>query len=161
MCAVEDIFRDPNIIKRGADDSFRSVLTNICVKWLLRKHDVHRETAIRRFFDRLSVTLQPSRNTWNPNIQKRILKIYEFVRADLLRPDYENGRYFSHLSKDKLDLWREVERSGLSDTAVSRRLGKPVKQVNRATNYINRWIFREVVKIADRHGLIERTLALD
>ena len=154
MMAVGEIRRDPRIINRSPDASFRSVLANICRKFMWRLHNPHRETAVRRFVGWLRTLAQPGSRTWNPEVMRKIKDIIHFIRNDLLRPDYENGRFFSRLNKRQLDLWRLAQLSDLSDTDLAIQLGVSYKELNRAKNAIDRRIIEESAKIAREHGLV-------
>lgn len=85
---------------------------------------------------------------------RKIKDIIHFIRNDLLRPDYENGRFFSRLNKRQLDLWRLAQLSDQSDTDLAIQLGVSYKELNRAKNAIDRWIIKEAATIAREHGLI-------
>jgi len=155
MMAVEDIKRDWKIVNRKPDDSFRAVLTNICIKFMRRLHNPHRAPAIRKHLTWLRVRAQAGSLKSDPLVMKRVADIIRFIRNDLLDPNYQNGRYFKHLKAAELDLWRFVQQSDLSDTDLSIQLGVPYKRLNRAKNNIDQIIIDEAIKIAKDHEILD------
>jgi len=146
--ASERIFGCPSVTNRKTDGSFRTVLTNLCIKELLRPYNPHRQTAVKRFCNYLKVKLQPSRLPTDGIRRERILEIIRFIRSDMMDPNYENGRFFRRFNQEKLDLWQQAQRAGTTDAELARQLGRPYHEINRARLSIDKWIVEEAIRVA-------------
>jgi len=153
--ASERIFGCPSITSRKPDDTFRTVLANLCIKELLRPYNQHRQTAIRRFYKHLLVKLQPSRLPTDGIRRERILEIIRFIRSDMMDPNYENGRFFRRFNQEKLDLWRQAQHADTTDAELARRLGRPYHEINRAHLSIDKWIVEEAIRNARQLGILD------
>jgi len=153
--ASERIFDNPAITCRKPNDSFRSVLSNLCVRELLRPYNPHRQAAVKRFCNYLLVKLQPSRLPTDGFQRERILEIIRFIRSDMMDPDYENGRFFKRFNRKKLDLWRQAQRADTTDAELARQLGLPYHEVNRARLSVDKWIVEEAMRTARQLGVLD------
>lgn len=141
------LFKTPEIVHRKPTDKFRTVLCKLCIREMRRLHNPHREAAIMRFLKQPFYVLFLSRTDSEKTMEK-LKDLIDMIREDLLDEDYVNGRHFRHLDERKLTLWREIQQSGESCTAVANRLGLATRQVNRAKSEIDRFVCKETLAIA-------------
>jgi len=113
---------NPNILHRKPSKRFRAVIAT-----LVRNAVV--EALRKEKSDRLDVYVEQTEafrenfDTQERNRHRLRILVIDFIRRDLMREDYENGRFALEHDTLDLDIWRARQREDASDSSVAREMG--------------------------------------
>ena len=92
---------DPYITDRGKDDSYRTVICNMCLTELSHMHSPHRAAAVRRY-NRLNAGQDASCHMTKTQAEERMLEFTRIQRNNLLDKNYDVEKYYPNIRIGKL-----------------------------------------------------------
>ena len=145
---------DPYITDRGKDDTYRTVICNMCLTELSHMHSPHRAAAVRRY-NRLNAGQDASRHMTKTQAEERMLEFTRIQRNNLLDRNYDVEKYYPCLRIGKLAIWRVVEEHDGNVSAAMRRLGLTRREVEKAVAHVQDEIGARVIERAKALGYVE------
>ena len=145
---------DPYITDRGKDDSYRTVICNMCLTELSHMHSPHRAAAVRRY-NRLNAGQDASCHMTKTQAEERMLEFTRIQRNNLLDKNYDVEKYYPNIRIGKLAVWRVVEEHDGNVSAAMRRLGLTRREVEEAVAHVQGEIRARVIERAKTLGYVD------
>ena len=145
---------DPYITDRGKDDTYRTVICNMCLTELSHMHSPHRAAAVRRY-NRLNAGQDASRHMSKTQAEERMLEFTRIQRNNLLDRNYDVETHYPNIRIGKLAVWRVVEEHDGNVSAAMRQLGLTRREVEEAVAHVQGEIRVRVIERATTLGYVE------
>ena len=145
---------DPYITDRGKDDTYRTVICNMCLTELSRIHNQHRAEAERKY-NRLTAVHVANSHMTKTRAEERILEFTRIQRNNLLDKSYDIEKYYPSLRLKELGIWSIVEENDGNISAAVRRLGLTWREVDKAVKHVQDEIGARVIERAKALGYVE------
>lgn len=147
------ILNNPGFSNRKPSVHFRTVLVKLLRKAMANLVRKLREGPAERYAA-LMGPLQPTETSFDCDRKRLQLLAIDFIRRDLLRDDYQNGRFFREYNSRDLMLWRELNDEGATCQSVARKSGWSVATVSNARREIEEQIARDAEALLRSEGLL-------
>ena len=150
---VAKIVTNPTVVRRKPSVRFRSVLSTLlrnAVVDLIRRE----RPAARARYEQLTDAAHADRTTPDCDRRRRQLLAIDLIQQDLLREDYENGRFSREFNSLDLDIWRALQEDGETLASVARRMHLPVWKVHAASKRTSERIREEAAAFLAALGLM-------
>ena len=147
------ILDNPGFANRKPSVHFRTVLVKLLRKAMANAIRKLREEPGERY-TKLMSPLMPTETAFDCDRRRLQLLAVDFIRRDLLRDDYPNGRFFEEHNSRDLRIWRERNREGATCESVAAATGWSVALVSTACARIEERIARDAAALLAAEGLL-------
>ena len=147
------ILDNPGFANRKPSVRFRTVLIKLLRKAMASAVRKLREESGERYA-RLMQPLLPAETAFDCDRRRLQLIAVDFIRRDLLREDYPNGRFFAEYNSRDLRIWRERNRDGATCESVAATTGWSAATVSTACANIEARVERDAAALMAAAGLL-------
>ena len=147
------ILDNPGFANRKPSVRFRTVLIKLLRKAMVNAIRKLREESGERYA-RLMQPLLPVETAFDCDRRRLQLIAVDFIRRDLLREDYPNGRFFAEYNSRDLRIWRERNRDGATCESVAAATGWSAATVSTACANIEARVERDAAALMAAAGLL-------
>lgn len=151
---VEQIYTNPTILHRKPNVHFRTVLAkrirNAAIEIFRRERRDQRER-----YENLTEPLLPKTTNQDYDRERLCLLTIELIRRDMLRPDYQNGRFTREFDSLDLEIWQAMQSRDATYSAVGKTFGiRGNDRIKDAVTRVDARIAREAETILSSLDLI-------